>query len=354
MGHKKVGKLVVARAGQENYLHNLHAKARALSWPPHSPTHSGSSPVAPTRLLSGDEARDIEPDLSPDITAALLSPETGIVDSHELMESLEKDIEESGAGALAYATRVVRVDPYKRSTQAAGAPDIDAAEDGWVVQTVTGENSGPGDALLARTLINASGLSGALILNALLPVEQRIAMYYARGSYASYRGPGVKSVQHLLYPVPDNTGSSGHAFQSLGTHLTLDLDGNVRFGPDLEWIDVPTVRDGEHPDPDFWTQHLIADSSRLGEMYEAVTSYLPGVVRDGFQPDYAGLRPKLVAPPNGSFQDFVVRKDYPSTFLGGNEKTSPMISLLGIESPGLTSCLAIAEMVVEDLLEEEK
>jgi 2-hydroxyglutarate dehydrogenase len=84
-----------------------------------------------------------------------------------------------------------------------------------------------------------------------------------------------------------------------------------------------------------------------------VASYLPRVRLDGFQPDYAGIRPKLVAPPNGGFQDFVIRKDYPSTFLrtfAKREGASPMISLLGIESPGLTSSLAIGEMVVEDLL----
>jgi L-2-hydroxyglutarate oxidase LhgO len=191
--------------------------------------------AVPTRLLTGDEARELEPELSRDIVAALLSSETGIIDSHTFMSSLEEDILESENGELVYSTSVVRVDPYQ---------DASANEDGWVVQVQT---SAPGscstDTLLARTLINSSGLSAHLILNSLLPLSQRIPMYYARGSYASYRGPGASSVSHLIYPSPfpasppSQTGATqAHAFQSLGTHLTLDLEGNIKFGPDLQWI----------------------------------------------------------------------------------------------------------------------
>jgi 2-hydroxyglutarate dehydrogenase len=286
----------------------------------------------------------MEPDLSPEIAAALWSPETGILDSHSFMKSLEKEIEDTGAGELVYSTRVVRVDPH---------------EEGWAVQTVTGDagsSDTAADVLLARKLINASGLSGTLVLNSLLPDEARIPMYYARGSYASYSGPGVKRVSHLLYPVPDSTGKEGHAFQSLGTHLTLDLHGKIRFGPDLEWIDAPETTTGEVDDTVFWRNYLVPDDSRLAEMHRAVTQYLPEVALEGMQPDYAGFRPKLVAPPTGGFNDFVFRIDYPSQFIKGhkhNTQANPMITLLGIESPGLTSSLAIAEMVVEDILGKE-
>ncbi|TFK43291.1 NAD dehydrogenase [Crucibulum laeve] len=348
--YRQTGKLVVGKAHQKSYIENLHAKSLTLKWPAHSPAHTDGNLVLPTELMSGGQARSLEPELSKDIDTALWCPMTGIVDSHEFMESLEKDIIESEGGELVYSTRVVRIDPYVRSNRPAGVPDIDAAEDGWVVQTVTGE-SDEGDAMLARTLINASGLSSTLVLNSILPEGARIPMYYARGSYASYSGPGVSNITHLIYPCPE-TGSNAHAFQSLGTHLTLDLQGKVRFGPDIEWINPPA--DGQRSaeeESDFWAKMLIPDDSRLAEMYEAVTGYLPGVVLDGMQPDYVGIRPKLV-PPGGGFQDFVIRTDYPTKGANAGDKQGPMISLLGIESPGLTSSLAIAELVVEDVLRE--
>ncbi|KAJ4472148.1 NAD dehydrogenase [Lentinula aciculospora] len=343
--HRKTGKLIVAKANQRPYIENLHLKALKLQWPPYSDGKLVSSPVLPTALISGDEARAMEPNLSKDISAALWCPETGIVDSHSLMESLEKDILESEAGDLAYTTRVVRLDPY---TSRSFAPNADA-ERGWVVHTVTGNNQGTeSDAILARTVINASGLSAPFVLNTLLPQEQRIPMYYARGSYASYKGPGISGISHLIYPCPD-TGLNAHAFASLGTHLTLDLNGKIRFGPDIEFLEPPSP-DASEENMDYWTRHLIPDDSRLEQMHLAVKQYLPEVVAEGLQPDYVGIRPKLV-PPGAGFQDFVFQANYPCQFGGlGVVRESPMISLLGIESPGLTSSLAIAEYVVDDLL----
>jgi 2-hydroxyglutarate dehydrogenase len=335
--YRKTGKLVVAHESQRSYVESLLEKSHSLSWPPRSALHLANEPVLPTTLVSGDHARELEPDLSKDITTALWSPETGIVDSHALMESLEKDIMESEGGELVYSTRVVRVDPYR------GAETTAPSHDGWVVQTVT-DGAQEGDALLAKTLINASGLSANLVLNSLLPETSRIPMYYARGSYAAYSGPGISGVSHLIYPCPE-TGPNKHAFQSLGTHLTLDLQGRVRFGPDLEWIsppaDAPDVCTDEES-VDFWTQHLVPGESRLGEMHKAVAQYLPGVALEGLRADYVGVRPKLVV---AGFQDFVIRKDYADGRDGGL-----MVSLLGIESPGLTSSLAIAEHVVEDVI----
>lgn len=374
--YKKTGKLVVARKHQESYVESLHAKAQNLRLParllptPHTP-------ALPTRLISGDEARDLEPNLSPGITAALLSPETGILDSHSFMKSLEREITESLNGEVMLSTSVVRVDPYSGSTHASGVPDLHAKENGWVVQLVTQQADGPaadeGDSLLARTLINASGLSGTIMLNSLLSPDARISMYYARGSYAAYKGPGVEQVSRLLYPCPE-TQEDVHAFQSLGTHLTLDISGNIKFGPDIQWISpehttkstaspVP-AHDGdteqyenyscEESDIDFWKRKLRADDIQIEEMYEAVKRYLPGVELSKFRPDYVGIRPKLV-PPWGGFQDFVFRKDHstnflrtPTTELG---RSGTMVSLLGIESPGLTASFAIAERVIS-LLDE--
>ncbi|KAG5637311.1 hypothetical protein H0H81_005004 [Sphagnurus paluster] len=343
--YRKCGKLVVARRGQQSYIENLYRKSLTLSSPPQSnPTRQ---PVLPTTLLSGKAAQEFEPDISEDIIKALWCPETGILDSHAFMESLEKDIIDSEGGDLVYSTKVVRIDRYQRPNTTVGAPGLEPREDGWVVQTVTGtpaDDSSEGDSLLARTLINASGLSSALVLNSILPDAQRIPLYYARGSYASYHGIGIQNVSHLIYPCPE-LGGNEHAFHSLGTHLTLDLQGKVRFGPDIEWIEPPS---NNPEDSDFWTAHLAPDESRLAEMHQAVTQYLPGVKLEGMQPDYCGMRPKLV-PPGGGFQDFVFRADY-STSTSGRRRAGAMISLLGIESPGLTSSLAIAEYVVEDIL----
>ena len=230
-----------------------------MRWPskygknhPATPDEPDVNPAVPTQLISGDDARQLEPNLSPDIVAALLSHKTGILDSHSFMESLERDIHNSASGETVYSTAVVRVDP-------------DPAGKGWVVQTVTGDPHASGvggssssdsdsppasDVLFTRNLINASGLAGNLVLNSRLPLQDRIPMYFARGSYASYKGPGVSSVSRLIYPCPD-AGKTGHAFQSLGTHLTLDMDSNIRFGPDLQWISpdggAKDMSKGTHP-----------------------------------------------------------------------------------------------------------
>ncbi|KAJ7667671.1 NAD dehydrogenase [Mycena polygramma] len=319
-----------------SHVRKVGKLARNLQWPS-SFTTTPDRRALSTRLLSGAQAREMEPSLSDEITGALWCPETGIIDSHALMESLEKDIIDSECGDLVYSTRVVRIDPY--CGESTGSPN-EAARRGWVVQMVTGD-TGEADAIFTKTLINATGLSAPLIVNSLLPEAKRIPLFYARGSYAKYSGPGVSNVSHLIYPCPETKGKT-HDFQSLGTHLTLDFQGKVRFGPDLQWI---SPGDGEGPD--FWTKHLVPDDSRLEEMHRAVSRYLPGVRLEGLQPDYVGIRPKLVGP-QGAFQDFVFRTDYPDT--DRESEGRPLVSLLGIESPGLTSALAIAEHVVGNML----
>ncbi|TEB35548.1 FAD dependent oxidoreductase [Coprinellus micaceus] len=317
----QTGKLVVAKKDQLPYINGLFKKSQTLLQVPHPTAEAiAKHPILDTVLLSGGEAREMEPDLSKDIDGALWVPITGI------------DILESENGQISYMTRVVRLDPYQRSKRPANIPDLDS---GWVVQTVTGDAE-EGDAILAKTVINASGLTSTLVLNSLLPQDKRIPMYYAKGSYAKYSGPGVSGVKHLIYPCPE-TGPNVHAFQSLGTHLTLDLDGRVRFGPDIQWISAPdTLSSDPEEDADFWTKHLVPDEAQLPEMHKAITSYLPGI------------------PPSGGFQDFVFRVDHPNPDgIVGNEP-SPMISLLGIESPGLTSSLGIAEWVVDHIMSPEK
>lgn len=358
--YKKIGKLVVARKGQESYVQSLHDKARQL----HQITQS-----LPTHLLTGSKAKKMEPNLSSDITAALYSPETGILDSHSFMQSLEQHLKEAENAEVLTNTSVVRIDPYPYASHTSQYED----GNGWVIQMITPQPNGTevsdGDSILARTLVNAAGLSGTLILNSLLPVESRIPMYYARGSYASYRGPGVEGISRLLYPCPEAK-KDKHSFQSLGTHLTLDLSGNIKFGPDLQWISPGRDGDSEaspvatednelreqfltsESDAEFWKQKLNADDIQLEEMCRAVRGYLPNVQLSHFRPDYVGIRPKLV-PPWGGFQDFVFRRDHATDFLQMSSQNrrgvGTMISLLGIESPGLTASLAIAEKTVSML-----
>jgi len=328
IAHQRLGKLVVGHDEQRGYLNNMHAKARAIRAPPHW-DHSSDPQVLPTEILGGDAARARVPELAPEITSALWSPSTGIVDSAALLSSLEKDIGDTG-GAIAYSTRAVRIDATVES------------QPGWVVQTVSNskESGGNADATLARVLINAAGLGATSVLNEILPLSQRVPFYFARGAYAKYCGPGVRNIGHLVYPA---SAAKGNAFHSLGTHLTLDMAGNVRFGPDIDWLSAP--ESAEH-DEEVWGPHLTADEARARSMYPMVSQYLPGVKLEGFQPDHVGIRPKL-APPGASFQDFVVRTNYVAD---ENHRRAPMISLWGIESPGLTASLALAEMVAEDML----
>ncbi|KIY63472.1 NAD dehydrogenase [Cylindrobasidium torrendii FP15055 ss-10] len=319
--HKKTGKLVVAQEHQMNYIQSLYAKSLTLQAPPKS--NLAPTQVLPTKLISGDEARKMEPSLSPSIVGALWSPETGIVDSHALMESFEKDLVDTDGGEVVLSTSVVRVDP------------ADANIGGWNVQMLTAGSEEP-DPIHARTLINAAGLAAPYIINAILPSDQHIPMYFARGSYVSYKGPGVGGVQHLIYPCPETMANKNKdAFSGLGTHLTLDMEGKIKFGPDVEWLAPPG-----NDDVDFWREHLVPNDSRIGQMHQAVTSYLPGVTLEGMAMDYVGVRPKI-AGPGAPFQDFVIQKD-------GQDES--MISLLGIESPGLTSSMALAEYVVDGLI----
>lgn len=216
IGVKQVGKLVVGSTPADaKYLEQLHAHCDELG-----------ERAPPVTLLSGDEARELEPNLSPSISHALHSPITGIVSAHELMAQLETELDTLPDGTspdaqVVYGTSVVRIDPH------APAQSADASQDGWVVQTVTHDaaHAQDTDALLAQVVINTSGLNAPRALNALVDQlgggsDDMIPMYFSKGSYASYRGPGVDKVRHLLYPTPNFGGGGGkgtHAHQSLGS-----------------------------------------------------------------------------------------------------------------------------------------
>ena len=246
------------------------------------------------RMLSGAEAHALEPALR--CEAALLSPSTGIIDSHAFMLALRGDAERDGA---AFAFRA----PLHG---AAVTPDGFALDVG-------------GDApmqLACAMLVNAAGLAATAVARGIdgMPVNLIPPAYLAKGSYFSCSAKAPFS--HLIYPVPEPGG--------LGVHLTLDLAGQARFGPDVEWVDEIDYR---------------VDPARAERFYPAIRRYWPALPDGALTPGYSGIRPKIV-PPAVAAQDFLIQ-GAPAHGVRG------LINLFGIESPGLTAALAIADHVAE-------
>lgn len=247
--------------------------------------------VESLRAIPAEDARAMEPALT--CTAALFSPATGIIDSHALMLALLGEAEERGA-VVAF-----------RSPVTGGA----VAEDGVTLQ-VGGDTP---SCLTARTVIIAAGLNSCPLARALgLPGVP--ADHLCKGNYFSLGGR--MPFQHLIYPVPVAAG--------LGVHYTLDLAGRGRFGPDVEWIE---------------REDYTVDSARADGFYGAIRRYWPGLPDGALEPAYAGIRPKIQGPA-GPARDFVVQ--------GPRDHGIPgLVALYGIESPGLTACLALGELVRE-------
>jgi len=280
IAHRRCGKLIVAtQEGQQATLAEIARKA-------------GTCGVTDLEMLNGEKARALEPALK--CTGALLSPSTGIIDSHGLMLSLLGEAEENGA-ALALNTSVVsaRAEPQGIVTRARDA--------------TTGEEM----EIAAARFFNAAGLGANGLARSIQGLDLRHVppLHYARGNYFSLAHRPVFS--HLIYPVPEPGG--------LGVHLTLDLDGGMRFGPDVEWIDTIDYR---------------VDPRRAEHFYGEIRKYWPDLADGGLQPAYSGIRPKL-AGPGAANADFVVQG--PET-----HGVAGLVNLFGIESPGLTSSLAIA------------
>jgi L-2-hydroxyglutarate oxidase LhgO len=279
VGHRRCGKLIVATGpGQLEALGQLQARAAAngidLAW------------------LSGDQARALEPELA--CAAALVSPSTGIVDSHGLMRALRRDAEEHGA-VLVFRSPVLggRAEGLELELGGEGAMRIQAGH-----------------------VFNCAGLQAAAVARSLQGVAAGAIppVHLAKGNYYALAGPAPFS--RLVYPLPEAAG--------LGVHLTLDLAGQARFGPDVEWVDSI----GYDVDP-----------ARALGFYGAIRRYWPGLPDGGLQPAYAGIRPKLQGP-GEAVRDFLVQ--------GEAEHGVPGLwNLLGIESPGLTACLALARWVVD-------
>lgn len=279
VGHRKTGKwIVAARRSQIPKLESIQAQARLNG-------------VA-LAMEGVDAVKKYLPGVS--ACAALYSPETGIVDSHDLMVSLLADLERAGG-------QLVRRAP------------VDAACSDDTGHRLTVGGSMPCE-LLARCVINAAGLGAVPLAEnwAGLPATGRPEQWFARGIYFSYNGRHPFST--LIYPVPEPGG--------LGVHLTLDLAGQARFGPDVEWIS---------------TEDYTVNPARVNAFVEGIRQWWPELDASRLQPAYAGIRPKLTGP-DGGFSDF--RIDGPE-----DHGVPGLVNLFGIESPGLTSCLAIADYV---------
>lgn len=247
--------------------------------------------VADLRLLSGEEARQMEPQLV--CQAALLSPSTGIVDSHNLMLALLGDLENAG-GVIAFNS------PLEQATVTSNAIELVASD---------------GTHLQAKTVVNAAGLQAPALAAQFAGLDQRHVprAFYAKGNYFTLatRAP----FSHLIYPVPQAAG--------LGVHLTLDLGGQAKFDPDVQWVDNP--------------DDLTVDPVRGDGFYAEVRKYWPGLPDGALQAGYAGIRPKISGP-GESAHDFLIQ--------GPRDHGVPgLVNLFGIESPGLTSCLAIGDWV---------
>jgi L-2-hydroxyglutarate oxidase LhgO len=279
VAHKRIGKLIVATSQDEiAKLDDILSKARING-------------VDDMELLSAAQAQALEPALF--CTAALHSPSTGIIDSHGLMLAYQGDAENAGAQCV-FHTPLLSGDVRR--------------EGGFTLQF------GGADAmqLSCNVLINASGLHAPTLARAIrgIPPASIPTEYLCKGSYFTLQGKAPFT--RLIYPTPHHAG--------LGVHLTLDLGGQAKFGPDTEWIDKV--------DYDI-------DANRCADFYEAVRTYWPGMPDASLSPGYTGIRPK-VSGPHEPAADFMI--------VGPATHGVPgLVNLFGIESPGLTSSLAIAQ-----------
>lgn len=277
IAHRRCGKLVVATA--EDQIPKLEAlRAQAIA--------NGVTDLVP---MSGEEARALEPELV--CVAAFLSPSTGLVDSHAFMLAMQGDAERAGASFVFHSPvtgGAVRGDGI--------ALDVGGAE------PMT---------LLARTVVNSAGLHAQKLAAGIagFPAAHVPPTYYAKGNY--YQLAGRAPFSRLVYPMPNSAG--------LGVHITLDLAGQGRFGPDVEWTD---------------RIEYSVDPRRADGFYAAIREYWPGLPDGALAPGYSGIRPKIV-PPGSPPADFVIA--------GPREHGVPgIVHLFGIESPGLTASMAIA------------
>ena len=279
IGFKRCGKLLVAtNEAQVAQLQGIIAKAAANG-------------VHDLVLLTREQARELEPQL--ECVAAVHSPSTGIIDSHALMLSLQGDFENAG-GLTVLNSAVAGVFVAK------GAIKI-VMQDGTEIRT--------------KALVNAAGLSAPLLARSMQGLDPKFAPqeYYAKGNYFTLSGKSP--FNRLIYPVPEAAG--------LGVHLTLDMGGQAKFGPDVEWVKS--------------ADDLVVNPTRGDAFYAEVRKYWPQLQDGTLIAGYAGMRPKISAPTEAA-ADFMIQGPLEHGIAG-------LVNLFGIESPGLTSSMAIGALV---------
>ena len=284
VAYRRCTKLIVATLpDQLETLNEIQAKAAANG-------------VGDLEMISGNEAKALEPELN--CVAALLSPSTGIVDSHGVMLAYQGDAEDHG-GVIAFLSPVLDGAVTHRGIELSVGGEMPMR-------------------LLCQTVVNSAGLHAPGLLRLIdgFPQAHAPASHYAKGNYYSLVGKSPFS--RLIYPVPEPGG--------LGVHITIDLGGQARFGPDVEWVDEIEYS---------------VDPARSEKFYDAVRTYWPGLEDGALVPGYCGIRPKISGPGEEA-ADFVVQGP-------GAHGVAGLVNLLGIESPGLTASLAIAERVREEL-----
>jgi L-2-hydroxyglutarate oxidase LhgO len=282
--YRKCGKLIVATDSAEaKKVENIHAQGL-------------NNACEGLTLLDGAQARALEPALS--CTSALLSTETGIIDTHAYLLALRGDLEDRG-GMIAFNTRVEELS--RRSQR-------------WQVR-FGGKDAGT---LQVDAVVNATGLNAQKLARSIegYPSERVPSLVLCKGNYFTYGGRPVFS--HLIYPIPVDGG--------IGIHVTLDMAGQMRFGPDVEWLE---------------REDYAVDPARADAFYARIRSYWPELPARSLRPAYSGIRPKLSGP-GAPAMDFMIE--------GPPRHGLPrLVSLFGIESPGLTASLSIADEVVPHL-----
>lgn len=299
VAHRQLGKLIVGQDEDEAALQTIASRAK-------------DSGVENLRWLSQDELKTMEPEVR--ARHALFSPSTGIVDVHELMLALEGEIEKAGGNVVT------------QSCFLAATPMGANACQGWQLDIKVGQQES--HRLSCRLLINAAGLDADAVANRIegLAADHVPQVHFAKGNYASLTG--AHPFKHLVYPAPVPGG--------LGTHLTLNVAGEAQFGPDVEWLgpaDPSRPPGSTHPGLNY-----AVNTEQLAGFAASVQRWWPSLKAERLQPGYSGIRPKLTQNAKEPAADFVLQGP-------GQHKLAGLINLFGIESPGLTACLAIGEAV---------
>ncbi|MCX7736374.1 MAG: NAD(P)/FAD-dependent oxidoreductase [Candidatus Kapabacteria bacterium] len=286
--HKKIGKYIIAvNKDEADELENIYQRAK----------NNGVEKIRPASI---SELKKEEPYVK--AYSALFSPDTGIIDSHSLMQSLEFKASENDCNFA-----------WKHTVNG-----IIKLNDGYEVNIIAPD--GEPLSITTKIIINAAGLDSDLIAQMVgIDIDKyKYRLHYCRGHYFRIKSSKKYLVHHLIYPVPQKN-SSG-----LGIHVTVELNGELKLGPDTQYLDERV-------------QNYTVPEELQDKFYQAASSYLTGLDYNDIYPDQSGIRPKLQGK-GEPFRDFIIAEEKDKGFPG-------FINLIGIESPGLTCCLEIAKMV---------